>query len=245
MSNGGWEKVLWKSQPYPDNYIHPDTFLSSLRRNRTFSPFFEYHGTHLVSTANFRPLTYWPLVRAACAITQHLTTIFIFLAVFVRLRERLLDPRLLVWVSIACFLIGYLVWWEFVLGHSRVDRKVRRTQRACYFCVNDNVGLIRWGTDVKASILMFVMLMSLSPVLKTLSAATSSDSIWALSAFLFMLNVLLADYTSFESAGKVRIRQVLSLRLYIQDTEFSKQAVIGVVHERGHILLCCVGVAPR
>ena len=36
--------------------------------------------------------------------------------------------------------------------------------------------------------------MTVTPILKTLSEATSSDSIWALSATLFILNMLLADY---------------------------------------------------
>jgi len=44
--------------------------------------------------------------------------------------------------------------------------------------------------------MMFLALMALSPVLRTLTAATSSDSIWALSAALFALNALLADYTA-------------------------------------------------
>ncbi|KAG6916601.1 hypothetical protein DXG01_006158 [Tephrocybe rancida] len=48
---------------------------------------------------------------------------------------------------------------------------------------------------IKSSILIFLALMSLSPVLRTLTAATSSDSIWALSAMLFILNALLADYS--------------------------------------------------
>lgn len=49
---------------------------------------------------------------------------------------------------------------------------------------------------MKSSIMMFLVLMSLSPVLRTLTAATSSDSIWALAASLFLLNALLADYTA-------------------------------------------------
>lgn len=48
----------------------------------------------------------------------------------------------------------------------------------------------------KSSLLVFLALMGLSPVLRTLTAATSSDSIWALSACLFLLNALLADYST-------------------------------------------------
>ncbi|KAJ2912360.1 hypothetical protein MD484_g8063, partial [Candolleomyces efflorescens] len=44
--------------------------------------------------------------------------------------------------------------------------------------------------------MVFLTLVSLSPVLRTLTAATSSDSIWALAAVLFILNALLADYTA-------------------------------------------------
>jgi hypothetical protein len=64
-------------------------------------------------------------------------------------------------------------------------------------------------TDIKAvksSILIFLALMSLSPVLRTLTAATSSDSIWALSAVLFILNALLADYSAQNFDGQVHER---------------------------------------
>lgn len=54
---------------------------------------------------------------------------------------------------------------------------------------------------LKPSIMMFLVIMSLSPVLRTLTAATSSDSIWALSAILFILNALLADYTATDIKG--------------------------------------------
>lgn len=62
----------------------------------------------LFIAANFRPHTYWNLVTASSAVTQHLSTIFIFLATFVRLKERYLDPRILVWISVSAFLVGYL-----------------------------------------------------------------------------------------------------------------------------------------
>ncbi|OBZ79790.1 Phosphatidylinositol N-acetylglucosaminyltransferase GPI2 subunit [Grifola frondosa] len=177
-----WERVLWKKKSYPDNFV-PRSFLSSLSKN-----------------PNFKPYTYWHLVLLSFATSQHLASIFVFLAIFVRLRERLLDPRVLVWASVVVFLAGYVVWE--VLDRDN-DRAALYTNRA---------------KTVKASILVFLALMSLSPVLKTLTAATSSDSIWALSACLFILNALLADYTPTSAALTIpddavndRLTSVLSM----------------------------------
>lgn len=49
---------------------------------------------------------------------------------------------------------------------------------------------------MRSAVLVFLALLSLAPVLKTLTEATSSDSIWALAFFLFFLHTLLADYTA-------------------------------------------------
>ncbi|KAF9481414.1 phosphatidylinositol N-acetylglucosaminyltransferase [Pholiota conissans] len=161
-----WEKVLWKHHAYPDNYVPRRSFLASLQRN-----------------PNFRPYTYWPLVILSCSITQHLAVIFIFLPVFVRLKEHTLDPRSLVCISVLCFFLGYVFWNVFKIPEEATDRHVNHLK------------------ILKPSIMMFLALMSLSPVLRTLTAATSSDSIWALSAVLFILNALLADYTVTEVQG--------------------------------------------
>jgi hypothetical protein len=61
-------------------------------------------------SANFRPYSYWPLVILSCSITQHLAIIFIFLAIFVELKEGILDPRSLVCISVLLFLVGYATW---------------------------------------------------------------------------------------------------------------------------------------
>ncbi|EJF66685.1 phosphatidylinositol N-acetylglucosaminyltransferase [Dichomitus squalens] len=180
-----WERVLWKKKPYPDNYV-PRSFLASLSRN-----------------PNFQPYTYRELVILSCPISQHLASIFVFLAVFMRLQQRLLDPRVLVWLSGGVFLTGYIVWE--LLERGSVDTVTRNTNRA---------------KTLKASILVFLALMSLSPVLKTLTAATSSDSIWALSACLFILNALLADYTAIRPRGhkRERLTSVLSMNAAISSS---------------------------
>lgn len=85
-------------------------------------------ATDTLFTANFRPYTYWPLVLLSFAITQHLATIFIFLSVFVQLKESALDPRLLTWISVECFVVGYISWEVLDrinrrAGHIYADRR--------------------------------------------------------------------------------------------------------------------------
>lgn len=157
----------------------------------------------LNSVANFKPYTYWSLVLLTCAITQHVASIFIFLGIFMRLREFSLNPRSLLWSSLGAFCIGYGCW-TFLMSrrsaNSFSDRKTIIEKRMIF-----NYPRVEYRpkcfsqTDLKtlkSSILVFLALVSLSPVLRTLTAATSSDSIWAMSAVLFFLNILLADYSA-------------------------------------------------
>ena len=52
-SNPQWERVLWKSKPYPDNYV-PASFLSSLTQNCELHPrklpLFPAQSTHISSS---------------------------------------------------------------------------------------------------------------------------------------------------------------------------------------------------
>ncbi|KAF8350049.1 phosphatidylinositol N-acetylglucosaminyltransferase subunit C [Amanita rubescens] len=178
VTTPNFEKVLWKTQPHPDNYI-PHNFLSSLRKN-----------------PNFKPYTYWSLVSLSCAVTQHLSTICIFISVFIYLKEQLLDPRTLIWLSVGCFVVGYTLW--VLLDPTHVASRER---------VNSFL------KTFKSSILIFLALMSLSPVLRTLTASTSSDSIWALSAILLLLNAILADYSVLNVQRQLtgRLTSVLSM----------------------------------
>ncbi|TRM66346.1 phosphatidylinositol N-acetylglucosaminyltransferase subunit C [Schizophyllum amplum] len=184
MTEEKWEKVLWKQQPFPDNYVPKGLFLSSLRRN-----------------PNFRPYSYWPLVFLSCAITQHLASVAIFVSAFTMLKDRILDPRVLLWVSITGFFLGYLAWE--ISTHAVSERARRREDRM---------------RAVKASILLFLALMCLAPVLRTLTAATSSDSIWAMAAGLFILNALLADYTPMPGHARERLTSVLSTNAAISSS---------------------------
>ncbi len=63
-----------------------------------------------VFTANVLPYRYWPLMLGACTVSQHLSIIFIFLAVFTGLLDHTLDPRLLVVLSSGTFTVGCITW---------------------------------------------------------------------------------------------------------------------------------------
>ncbi|KAK4539352.1 hypothetical protein LTR36_011009 [Oleoguttula mirabilis] len=49
-------------------------------------------------------------------------------------------------------------------------------------------------TTLKSAILIYCSLLGLSPILKSLTKSTSSDSIWALSTWLMLLNLFTFDY---------------------------------------------------
>jgi len=84
-------------------------------------------------------------------------------------------------VSVILFFIGYATWNVLDNHQMNPDHFANHLK------------------TLKSSIMMFLSLMSLSPVLRTLTAATSSDSIWALAAVLLIVNALLADYTATNS----------------------------------------------
>ena len=48
----------------------------------------------------------------------------------------------------------------------------------------------------KSAVLIYAALLGLSPSLKSLTRSTTSDSIWALSTWLLMMNVAFFDYTA-------------------------------------------------
>ncbi|PVG04869.1 phosphatidylinositol N-acetylglucosaminyltransferase [Serendipita vermifera] len=176
-----WERILWKKLPFPDNYVSKPHFLASLRKN-----------------ANFTPYTYPTLVLASTSVSQHVASIFIFLAIFIRLKENSTDPRIIIWLSILLFFVGWTSWEiTLFMQNTPLPREIR-------------------SKIIRSSIIVFMALVALAPVLKTLTEATSSDSIWALSFSLFILHTLLADYTTpLVREGRERLTSVLSMNAAI------------------------------
>ncbi|EPQ31341.1 uncharacterized protein PFL1_01525 [Pseudozyma flocculosa PF-1] len=177
-----WQKVLWRPQPYPDNYVAP-SFLDQLRTN-----------------TSIRLPTLVELVLSSLPISQQFLTTMLFVSAFIHLYSGLVTAPSLLVVSLSASMLA----WTTVRVRDRVESSLQRWHRTSSAepsgprrtrlqrrrrqqgrrDTNPVLGLV---------ILGFVLL-SLSPVLKTLTEATTSDSIWALSTLLFSLHLVLADY---------------------------------------------------
>ncbi|KAJ1307261.1 hypothetical protein OPQ81_001374 [Rhizoctonia solani] len=125
---------------------------------------------------NLKQYTYISLLKTVLPVTQHLANTALFLSTFARLKTGRLDPRVLVYFGSGLSILGFGVY-EISAPRSGLPASHRLAHA------------------LKSSILVFLALASLAPVLQTLTAATSDDSIWALAASLFILHAVLADYT--------------------------------------------------
>lgn len=59
-------------------------------------------------------------------------------------------------------------------------------------------------STLKSALLIYSTLLGLSPILKSLTRTTTSDSIWALSSWLFLVNLLCFDYGLSEGDTEVK-----------------------------------------
>ncbi|GAA6060644.1 hypothetical protein JCM10212_006395 [Sporobolomyces blumeae] len=173
-----YRKVLYLRQPYPDNWVD-SSFLSDLQRN-----------------VNVHPASLPVLLRQTLPITQHLACILIFVAVFVRLAQRSLDPSVLL-ASSAALGVAFRVW-SILIGEADLASSTSST------------------SSVAAPLIPLVALYLLSPALKTLTRSTTSDSIWALSGTLFTVNLLFGDYRAIPETSAIRPDPVVALFPFVR-----------------------------
>ncbi len=193
------DKILWKRPLHSDSYIPPGSFLSSLRKNRKI-----IYKMLLVTqnhTSSSSELSSLYLLAPRITLTLYHTTPCNDLHIYFRLcaiKGTYSGPET---PRLDCFYMFHpgLCY----LGSTRLPQQKAQTgacrpfvQHPLELFIQSLTADVTGAKNVKSSILIFLSLMSLSPVLRTLTAATSSDSIWALSASLFILNAVLADYSS-------------------------------------------------
>ncbi|KAJ2415729.1 glycosylphosphatidylinositol anchor biosynthesis [Coemansia sp. RSA 2530] len=155
-----WRKLLYIKQEYPDDYVD-DTFLMELQKN-----------------ANVRMYDYSTVVIQTTVITQHLSSIMIFISVFINLYRGSLAGRTLVWCSSISTVLGF-VFWDILNMYLRTPE-----QR-----------IVRLNL-IKGALLFALLLFGLSPILRTLTEDTSRDTIWAMTVIFFGVNLAFHDYST-------------------------------------------------
>ncbi|XP_071802153.1 phosphatidylinositol N-acetylglucosaminyltransferase subunit C-like isoform X1 [Asterias amurensis] len=159
-----WQKVLYKDQGVPDNYVD-ESFLGELKRKET---------------------TYelWHVVRESGVVTQQISSICIFVVLFVYMQQELLSPVNLLYLNAGLSLIGYILYDVIDGGQDRRESGRSRLD------------------DVKSTAIFVAFSYGLSPILKTLTDTISTDTIYAMTVFMLLGNLLFHDYVTTETRGR-------------------------------------------
>ena len=112
---------------------------------------------------------------ASLRISSRFLCVCLFALLFVHLHLRTVDAEVLLGFSMAIFGLVKLL-------HCSGDRQRASSHRKAL-------------GSVVSKIIMALVLMAVSPVLRTLTESTTSDTIWALAVLLFALHLTLADYS--------------------------------------------------
>lgn len=210
-----WTPQLYAPHPaYPDNYV-PPTFLSSLS----------------TLTARPRP-SLSTLVVAALPISEHLSVIGVFVGVFWGMLDGRWGPggvgwgmvlvgagvggtRTLGWGRTGQAAAGKkgergiygechadLPCWHPILATPRCPPPSCLPRSSCDGA--DPPALLPPNTPLRPLLLPPLLLALLSPVLGTLTSATTSDTIWPLASAMFFIHLLLADHTTGPDARRLR-----------------------------------------
>lgn len=116
------------------------------------------------------------LVHASSVAMLHLTSVVLFLTAFVGIYTEDWDPMLIsgisVGVTIVCFCLRlYVEGGDHLLNEHDTP------------------------SIVKSSALIVFAILAMSPILKSLTQSTSSDSIWSISCWLLLGNICFHDYS--------------------------------------------------
>ncbi|KAK7551557.1 phosphatidylinositol N-acetylglucosaminyltransferase subunit C [Phyllosticta citricarpa] len=176
---GQWKKLLWVKQAYPDNYTDEETFLDHLQRNPRLQPY-----------------EFWPLVADSTVIVQHVMSVVIFICCFTGIVQERVTPFAVVSSGSLGTVLGWVLW-DFWVGQEEdaeamadaSDEDLAEADLDSWSTRNQ-----RRVTTIKSAVLIYCALLGLSPILKSLTKSTTSDSIWAMTSVLMCINVCFFDY---------------------------------------------------
>ncbi|KAJ8039176.1 Phosphatidylinositol N-acetylglucosaminyltransferase subunit C [Holothuria leucospilota] len=109
-----WRKVLYLDQGVPDNYVD-STFLDELQKN-----------------VYIRTYEYWNVVKETGVVTQQLSSICIFVVMFIFMSNQQTDPITILGCSLVVTALGFLLYDWIDQGQWRKEK-----HRSCE-CLSDN-----------------------------------------------------------------------------------------------------------
>ena len=152
--------------------LHLHQCLSS--SNLFVAAFIVLCGEQILIIVNVRAYAFYPLLASTTHLTQHLASLTIFITAFIGIYTNRIVPSSLALSSSLVTILAY-IFWDFTSHQSK---------------------LVNIPSTVKSAGLILFTLLGLSPVLKSLTKSTTSDSIWALSVGLFCVEIMAHDYSS-------------------------------------------------
>ncbi|VVT54949.1 uncharacterized protein SAPINGB_P004343 [Magnusiomyces paraingens] len=142
------------------------TFLSQLKQN-----------------SHVQPYTFWALSADFSSVLVHLCTVVHFVIVFVGIYGQGWSPVRFAGGSCVLTAGGYL-WLRYYLMDGQSLGPSSSSEPGSLLAT------------FKSALLILFTILALSPVLKSLTQSTSSDSIWALASWLVVGNIFANDYSS-------------------------------------------------
>lgn len=166
----------------PDNYTDEATFLDHLQRNPRLQPY-----------------EFWSLMSDATIIVQHLASVAIFCCSFIAIFHGRVSPVAIVaWASL-CTIVAWALWDHWMGREVQVNSSAiadaKSTGDVASKTSKTSHRTQRRLATAKSAALIYAALLGLSPILKSLTRSTTSDSIWALSTWLLLMNVAFFDYS--------------------------------------------------
>ncbi|XP_077986907.1 phosphatidylinositol N-acetylglucosaminyltransferase subunit C-like [Glandiceps talaboti] len=127
---------------------------------------------------NIRTYELWNVIIESGVVSQQLSSICVFIVAFIYMEEDVLTPQFLLTLSGTMTILGYILY--DVIDRGREKQQSGRTRL----------------DDIKSVCLFLTVTFGLSPILKTLTDSISTDTIYAMTVFMFLGNLLFYDYGS-------------------------------------------------
>lgn len=171
-----WQKILYGNRGYSDDYTDP-MFLKDLQTN-----------------INVETFKYWEAVLGATKLTHQLSLIVVFLLVFHNLyvKPAYIQAGTLLFIDGTLSTIGY-IFFIWTNGHERKRQLNSNAMRPSVMAHSGHlIEIIQDDIKTVACILVFGFI--LSPMLHTLTKSISTDTIYTITFFVFLLHIMCYDY---------------------------------------------------